>query len=94
MNRLNKERALRGFERQFLHFATLHPRIEVNLSASDLMGLIATVQLALRHPEFSGPTAERMREMVDGLIARIEAVHPPLAALLRLGDNPEYDTPA
>lgn len=58
-----------------------------------LTGIVAAVQLALRHPNFIGPTAEYVRAFVDQSIDRVEADgYIATAALMRLGDDPAHDT--
>jgi hypothetical protein len=54
--------------------------------------LMATAQLAMRHPEYTGPT----REIVERLVRRMQAVLAPggaLAEVAEQGWRPEYDVP-
>ena len=46
--------------------------LPVNLPLYELVCLIGTLQLGLRHPRNNGPTARVVRSMIDQIIARME----------------------
>jgi hypothetical protein len=58
------------------------------------MAILASLQLALRHPGNRGGAAARVRGFCDLLLALIEADVPELARLLRMGDDPRHDQPS
>jgi hypothetical protein len=66
--------------------------LPVSLDLESAMMLIANLQLALRHPGNNGRSARLAREVIDGLIERIEKLgYVANARVARLGDNPECD---
>ena len=57
-----------------------------------VIGLIALVQLALRHPEASTmPTAKMIERFIVKLIEKIDPEHGETWKLLNRGFNPEWD---
>lgn len=65
---------------------------ELSLQPEDAMGLVAAIQLALRHPDFDGPTADVARAFVKELQERVEYEKKPhLVELIRRGNLPEHD---
>ena len=80
------------FDRAFKRLVAKHPELVMNLDWSTTVRLIATVQLALRHPDNHGETVEVVTRWKDRLIALIESQEPELAELLRLGDDPAHDS--
>lgn len=74
---------------QLTHLDILLP-IQADLPTA--MVLIASLQLALRHPGNYGAAARGAREIIDALITRIEAEGlPACARLARLGNNRAQD---
>lgn len=68
--------------------------LPVILDFQTVVALIPQLQLALRHPANQGPSSQLTRHIVDTLITRVQIMAlPAIAALLRLGDNPDYDEP-
>jgi len=53
--------------------------LPVMIDVPSALCVIASLQLALRHPANTGPSAKIAREFIDGLIAA------------RLGDDTDYD---
>lgn len=74
------------------HLIRMRPMVEIDFEWHLLISIVATLQLALRHPQFHGPTRDNVRGFVDDLFARIEQIAPDLVALLRLGDGMDVDT--
>ena len=68
--------------------------IPVELSVGAAISLVATLQLACRHPQFNGATREFAEGFARTLQARMGLLHPDLAAGLELGWNPALDTSA
>lgn len=66
------------------------PAIDVELCPGSAAALIATIKLALRHPEFTGPTADLMRSLKDDLIERLARGDVAVEQLLRY----EEETPS
>jgi hypothetical protein len=68
--------------------------LPVHLDLHSLTCVVGSLQLALRHPANTGPSSKVVRELIDGIIERVEhAGYVVTAQILRLGDNPEYDEP-
>ena len=66
--------------------------LPIELDLHSALCLVANLQLALRHPGNTGPSAGVARRVVDGIIARFESTgYPAHAELARLGDNSAYD---
>jgi len=58
------------------------------------LSLIGSLQLALRHPLNTGPSAQITREFIDGIIGRMQGSgYPAHAELARLGYDPTHDEP-
>jgi hypothetical protein len=64
---------------------------KMELDLGTTVGLVATVQLALRHPSNRGATAGKMRDVCDSIIAALGQTEPRLAELLRRGYDPDFD---
>ena len=67
------------------------PTVRLDIDWNTTVTIIASCQLALRHPGNTGLTAATARAFVDELIDRIETVDSELAELLRMGDDPAAD---
>jgi hypothetical protein len=66
--------------------------LPVHMDLHVIMCVVGALQLALRHPANTGPSALVVREVIDGIIARVvEAGYVATGEMLRLGDNPDYD---
>lgn len=71
-----------------------HPnyQIQAGLDLFTLTSIIGHLQLALRHPGTTGPSARLVRQFIDAAIDRVESdglIH--TAELLRKGDDPASD---
>lgn len=77
---------LARLERRYGHFRW-------DAAFSDLVVILAQVQLALRHPSNAGASAERAREILDAWIDSLASEEPGVAAPLRMGFDPQYDVP-
>jgi DNA-binding transcriptional LysR family regulator len=72
-------------------FREQHPEVLLRLDPVDAFYLIGVLQLALRHPELpetSRDCAERIKAALVALIAH----SPALAAVVRMGDDPFFDS--
>lgn len=68
--------------------------LPVHFDLSALLSLVATLQVALRHPEMKGPTAERVQNVIASIIQRLkEEGFEAHAELMLLGNDPQYDQP-
>jgi len=67
------------------------PVTPVMISGQDMFCLLATIQLALRHPGMTGATAEIARAFAEELQKRIVAASPGMKDLCAAGWDPEYD---
>lgn len=56
--------------------------------------LVGQIQLALRHPENRGPSAEIARDMAVRLQALLGQIDPAIAEALEHGWHPEFDVSA
>lgn len=68
--------------------------IQLSLDAMSAFQLIAQLQLALRHPQNTGPAATTGRLAAEGLAGRLVAsptATPALQHILALGFDPHYD---
>lgn len=73
--------------------ATAHPLV-ITLWPEAAMAVLGHLQLALRHPETEGTTAELVKEVCDELIEGIAPdAEGPLHALCMAGFNPAADEP-
>lgn len=81
----------RLFQDNFKRLVARHPYLKVDVNWELGIAILGHLQLALRHPGNDGISRQMVREFCDELIAKVEAVTPMLAALLRMGDDPQYD---
>lgn len=67
-------------------------QLPVLLDLDSALCLVGNLQLALRHPENTGPSAAVARRAIDGIIERArEAGYSAHAELMKLGDDPRHD---
>jgi hypothetical protein len=66
-------------------------RIDIVLRPPELTMLIAQLQVALRHPENQGPSADVVRRWCQEMINRLAPRPGPLREALLLGYNPMED---
>lgn len=83
----------RLFQHNFKRLVARHPYLKVDVNWELGIAILGHIQLALRHPGSDGISRRMVREFCDSLIAKVEAVTPLLAGLLRLGDDPSFDQP-
>jgi hypothetical protein len=70
------------------------PEIELHLDAFAAFELLATIQLACRHPSFeTSRTLQRVVQLAKALQAHLSRT-PNLAALCEAGWKPDFDVPA
>ncbi len=68
--------------------------LPIVLDIQAALAIAGNLQLALRHPSNKGPSSRIARAVVDGIIRRLqEAGFEATAEIVKLGDNPAYDTP-
>lgn len=65
--------------------------VEVVLSPAHLFILVSQLQLALRHPENVGASAQITLDMIHQMIALICVFHPEAHDFFIQGFNPSYD---
>jgi len=66
--------------------------LPIHLDLPTLLSLVGALQLSLRHPRNTGPTSQIVRQLINGIIDRIETHgFKATAELMRLGFNPEHD---
>jgi hypothetical protein len=65
--------------------------IGMKITAPRAFVLLSQLQLALRHPENNGASAEIARDIAQRLSDRLSAIDPAIAALIAQGWHPEFD---
>ena len=68
-----------------------HPTVVLELPLVDAWMLIGELQLALRHPENTGPSRD-VAARVKELLVRTIATTPSLARVAAMGDDPRFDS--
>ena len=64
--------------------------LEIHLDRFQLLCVIGAVQLACRHPLYTGPT----RKVVEGFVQQVSVAFPPAAQdLIAKGWDPSWDQP-
>ena len=67
-------------------------KLPVEIDLLSAMCLVGNLQLALRHPNNHGHSAQVAREFIDGVIERMEQCGLVVTArIMRLGDDPACD---
>lgn len=71
-------------------------KMKMELDLQSAIRLCGTLQLAMRHPEFTGPSSDMARAFVEELRRKVQTVFPATADLIALGDpdppaDPETD---
>lgn len=74
--------------RRLLAAVQAMPPILIELEPVMALGLVGTLQLALRHPGFTNRTATIIRNLVEDLKQRFP---PEVRPLLDRGDDPAFD---
>ena len=86
----HKERLIREGAEEVVTFREFV--LPIYLELQPLLCMVGNLQLALRHPANTGPSARIVRKIVDQIIERVpEEGLIATAELLRLGDNLKYD---
>jgi len=86
--KLHKEQLLQRIDQE----ARIGFILSVHMDLHVLMCVVGALQLALRHPANTGPSSKVVRELIAGIIERVEQEgYLATAEMLRLGDNPEND---
>ena len=62
-------------------------RVIVDVDINGCLILIASLQLALRHPRYPVASKRQMKEMVDHLILMLEREEPVIGQVLRVGNR-------
>ena len=92
MTELHKEWLLQLIDGEVKAAAAGSFILPVHMDLHVIMCVVGALQLALRHPANTGPSSLVVREMIDGIISRVEeAGYVATAEMMRLGDNPDYD---
>lgn len=69
-----------------------HPvRLETTLP--DMCMVIAALQLALRHPHFTGASRKHVEAFVSGFIDQVKTLDLVIAKVLERGNDPHHDVP-
>lgn len=66
-------------------------RVQADMSKGELWSLLSAVQLACRHPRFTGPTREIVERAARQLGAVLVANDQDLRMLFEMGWNPQFD---
>lgn len=68
-----------------------HGVLSLDIDPRLMLVVVAELQLALRHPENTGPTRRKIERLTRDWQAWLVELEPDLAEVLELGWNPEYD---
>jgi hypothetical protein len=72
----------------------IQPVVQVDLEPKEALAIIGNLQLALRHPANTGPSATYARAMIAGMIQRlIDFGFPACAEVARQGVDPTFNAP-
>lgn len=71
--------------------ASTSHRIPLDLDASSAFALLSTLQLALRHPHFVGPTSHLIHELARGLQAELSIIGPTVRLVCERGWDKAFD---
>ena len=71
--------------------SVLKKTLKVELHIYQAIAIIGNLQLALRHPSNTGPTAAITRKFIAGLQERISKESAELNLIIEAGFNPDYD---
>jgi hypothetical protein len=82
------------FEAHVKFVQAKHGSIRTDWDVGTLVILLAQLQLALRHPHNRGYGSKVTRQYLDDVIIALDNSSPGFGALLRKGDNPDFDVPA
>lgn len=92
MTKTEKDRLLARILVENQHARTDEYLMPVNLHLGMLLSLIASLQLALRHPRNEGMAATHAREFISAVIDRLRLDgYPATAQLAELGNDPQHD---
>lgn len=95
MNTLSNEQLLDGFMRDMQRLHEYEAMIQLNLQPEHAMALIGAIQLACRHPRFTGPSrkiVEAIIENIGTLFAQYNVPH--ITESIRRGNDQQFDVPA
>lgn len=70
-----------------------HGYFTLELGFTELISVIAHLQLALRHPGNVGESARSIRALIEKVIRGLEESEPVIGPLLRLGFDAAHDVP-
>lgn len=88
----DKKRLLQRVSHEAVAAITNRFLLPVHMDLHVLMCVVGSLHLALRHPANTGPASQVVRDLLDGIIARVTAEgYIASAELMRLGDDPAYD---
>lgn len=87
----DEELDLKTFSDAVHRLNTKRGTFKIHVSFDVLTGIVAHLQLALRHPQNVGHTSKVIRAIVEGIIEVIAGDEPDLATLLRMGFDPSFD---
>jgi hypothetical protein len=66
--------------------------LNLKLAISEAMGLLGTIQLAMRHPDYGETARSAMREVASRIERQLSRVGPAMAEMAARGWNPDHDT--
>lgn len=67
-------------------------RLETTLP--EMCMVIAALQLAMRHPRFTGASRQHVAAFVQGFIDQVKTLDLVIAQVLERGNDPHHDVPA
>lgn len=67
------------------------PPVKLKIDALALFMILGNLQLALRHPNNTGPSAKFAKRFIDDARAQLAGPGSAIDTILRMGDDPAYD---
>jgi hypothetical protein len=93
MNETENEELYQKFEAEIEQLETNGFRIALMLTPTQAVALVATIQLAMRHPNFRGAASITAFKFVRWIRQDLEFQAPFTAEVIRRGGLKEYDQP-
>lgn len=89
---ITDEELLKEFTHEIKQLAQQNMTVTLRLRPDEAMALIAAIQLACRHPRFTGPSSQVVRRIVDWMQSEFPqygVLH--VLEVIRRGWEPQYD---
>lgn len=91
MKELSSEELLRDLTAEMLMLRQAEVGMRLEISSEHSFAVVAACQLALRHPNYTGPSRELVEQFVEYVRAKFAPHAPAIAEAIRRGNEPVYD---